>query len=77
MLDVESVIDQFPHSENSLPFVTFSLRSKLCSASCLFICRTTEEGHDKDYKGMATSVNNRSECNRNSHKLMIIMIMMM
>jgi hypothetical protein len=37
MFDVESVIDQVPHSENSSSFVTFSLISKLFSAYCLYL----------------------------------------
>jgi hypothetical protein len=47
MFDVESVIDQVPHSENSSSFVTFQ--------HLVFICRAKEEGHDKDYKEIALS----------------------
>jgi len=37
MFGVESVIDQVSHFENSSPFVTLSLRSKIFSASCLYL----------------------------------------
>lgn len=75
VFDVESVIDQVPHSENSSPFLTFSLRSKLCTISC-FHLQYKRRRSVTDYKEMAVSVNNHSRCNRNSRKLMIITIMM-